>query len=208
MSKIINNEAIELLKKKAKEYRLAAAGYRTDAAEALQRIKILEKEHEEYKQAVILLEVLPKKEESDPSFRRGPLFMMQAGENNTKIAIEQQYVIHHSKIEFAINEDQKAEIFETAFQRLSKEHQEEEKQGINMMENKELVIDATYLQSEFIRLMNQFIEYRKKHGGIMLPNSAIIDGAYWEALYETGLQKRPPEYKKSKGGILILTENE
>ena len=71
----------------------------------------------------------------------------------------------------------------------------------------QIVIDEVYLQSEFIKLINQFIEYRKQHGGILLPNIVIVDNAYWEALYETGLQKRPPEYKKSNNGIFILTES-
>jgi hypothetical protein len=68
----------------------------------------------------------------------------------------------------------------------------------------EIIIDDVYLQSEFTKLIQQFIEYRKKHGGIMLPDAIIIDCAYWKALYKTGLRKSPPKYKKSKSGILVL----
>lgn len=66
------------------------------------------------------------------------------------------------------------------------------------------VFDSNTIQSKFEELIKQFVEYRKKHGGIMLPNEVILDSAFNEAMYEAGVRKRPPEYKENDAGIFIL----
>jgi hypothetical protein len=66
------------------------------------------------------------------------------------------------------------------------------------------IINCNTIQYKFEELIKQFIEYRKKHGGIMLPDEVIIDNAFNEAMYETGIRKRPPEYKENDAGIFIL----
>lgn len=64
------------------------------------------------------------------------------------------------------------------------------------------------LQEEFIASIKKFIDYRSKHGGILLPNAIMIDDAFLEASYETGLRERPqPKYVKN-GSILLPNDNQ
>jgi hypothetical protein len=65
-------------------------------------------------------------------------------------------------------------------------------------------IDENNIQAKFEELIKQFVGYRKTHGGIMIPDVVILDIAFSEALYETGLRKRPPSYEQNEGGIFIM----
>ena len=47
------------------------------------------------------------------------------------------------------------------------------------------------LLSAFSAAIREFVEHRKTHGGILLPNAAIIRDAFQEALYRTDVEKRP-----------------
>lgn len=46
------------------------------------------------------------------------------------------------------------------------------------------------LQIQFVKLLKEFIEYRKTHGGICVPDLVVVESAFDSALYETGLLTR------------------
>lgn len=50
------------------------------------------------------------------------------------------------------------------------------------------------LYDDFSAALGAFLKRREK-GGILLPNECIVDEAYWEALYNSGIKKRPEPRK-------------
>lgn len=46
------------------------------------------------------------------------------------------------------------------------------------------------LYDDFCAAIGAFLKRREK-GGILLPNECIIDETYWEALFTSGVKKRP-----------------
>jgi hypothetical protein len=50
---------------------------------------------------------------------------------------------------------------------------------------------AIRLRAAFVASITEFIAFRKTHNGVVLPNQVLIEQAYREALYDTGIVPRP-----------------
>ncbi len=54
-------------------------------------------------------------------------------------------------------------------------------------------MDKHKLQAAFEVAIREFVAYRRKHGGILLPDVFIVESAFEDALHETKLRQRRPE---------------
>lgn len=49
------------------------------------------------------------------------------------------------------------------------------------------------LEKDFEILIKEFVEFRKTHGGILLPDEVIIDGCFNQAMWKVFTKRRPKE---------------
>jgi hypothetical protein len=66
-------------------------------------------------------------------------------------------------------------------------------------------MNSEALCTAFAKAIAEFVEYRRTHGGIMLPDVVMVEGAFEEALYETGLRRRPKPPYEQVGSLLMPT---
>lgn len=59
------------------------------------------------------------------------------------------------------------------------------------MDGNEVVNPRTRLRAALLEAVREFVEHRRKHGGILLPDRCIIDQEYMDVLYQTGVVKEP-----------------
>ncbi len=66
-------------------------------------------------------------------------------------------------------------------------------------------MDCHAMRAAFAEAMRAFVEHRRAHGGILLPDLQIVLREFDEALYETGLRERPKPAYEQVGSLLMPT---
>jgi hypothetical protein len=64
------------------------------------------------------------------------------------------------------------------------------------------------LHNALLKALQEFIEEREKHGGILLPNRTIAESTFRDVMIEVGLHPKPAELSQTDKGLYYYKESD